>query len=52
MRRHWWRALRHRLHEILEPGPVGDQTGRVVSRLIVLLIVINLVAITLHGAGV
>lgn len=48
MRRHWWRALRHRLYEILEHGPVGDQTGRVVSRLIVLLIVINLVAITLH----
>lgn len=48
MRRHWRRALRHRLYEILEHGPVGDQTGRVVSRLIVLLIVINLVAITLH----
>ena len=48
MRRHWWRALRHRLYEILEHGPVGDQTGRVVGRLIVLLIVINLVAITLH----
>ncbi len=48
MRRHWWRALRHRLYEILEHGPVGDQTGRVVSRLIVLLIVINLVAITLQ----
>ena len=48
MRRHWWRALRHRLYEILEHGRVGDQMGRVVSRLIVLLIVINLVAITLQ----
>jgi voltage-gated potassium channel len=48
MRRHWWRALRHRLYEILEHGPVGDRTGRVVGRLIVLLIVINLVAITLQ----
>ena len=41
MRRHWWRALRHRLYEILEHGPVGDRTGRVVGRLIVLLIVVN-----------
>jgi voltage-gated potassium channel len=48
MRRHWWRALRHRLYEILEHGPVGDRTGRVVGRLIVLRIVINLVAITLQ----
>ena len=48
MRRHWWRELRHRLYEILEHGPVGDRTGRVVGRLIVLLIVINLVAITLQ----
>lgn len=48
MRRHWWRALRHRLYEILEHGPVGDRTGRVVGRLIVLLIVTNLVAITLQ----
>jgi voltage-gated potassium channel len=48
MRRHWWRALRHRLYEILEHGPVGDRTGRVVGRLIVLLIVINVVAITLQ----
>jgi voltage-gated potassium channel len=48
MRRHWRRALRHRLYEILEHGGVGDQMGRVVSRLIVLLIVINLVAITLQ----
>src|SRR5262245_58545157 len=48
MRRHWWRALRHRLYEILEHGPVGDRTGRVVGRLIVFLIVINLVAITLQ----
>ena len=41
--------LRHRLYEILEHGPVGDQAGRWVGRLIVLLIVINLVAITLES---
>jgi voltage-gated potassium channel len=41
--------LRHRLYEILEHGPVGDQAGRWVGWLIVLLIVINLVAITLES---
>jgi voltage-gated potassium channel len=49
MRRHGWRALRHRLYEILEHGPVGDRTGRVVGRLIVLLIVVNLVAVALES---
>jgi voltage-gated potassium channel len=41
--------LRHRLYEILEHGPIGDRTGRLVGRLIVLLIVVNLVAITLES---
>jgi voltage-gated potassium channel len=51
MPRHGRRALelRHRLYEILEHGPVGDRAGRLVGRLIVLLIVINLVAITLES---
>jgi voltage-gated potassium channel len=41
--------LRHRLYEILEHGPIGDRAGRLVGRLIVLLIVINLIAITLES---
>jgi voltage-gated potassium channel len=41
--------LRHRLYEILEHGPVGDSTGRLVGRLIVILIIVNLVAITLES---
>jgi voltage-gated potassium channel len=51
MPRHGRRALelRRRLYEILEQGPVGDRAGRLVGRLIVLLIVINLVAITLES---
>jgi voltage-gated potassium channel len=42
-------ALRHRLYEILEHGPIGDRAGRIVGRLIVLLIVVNLVAVTLES---
>jgi len=42
-------VLRHRLYEILEHGPIGDRAGRVVGRLIVLLIVVNLVAVTLES---
>jgi len=50
--RHSWRtaaALRRRLYEILEHGTIGDRTGRLVGRLIVLLIIINLLAITLES---
>jgi voltage-gated potassium channel len=42
-------GLRHRLYEILEHGPIGDRAGRFVGRVIVVLIVINLVAITLES---
>src|SRR5215831_13542393 len=42
-------VLRHRLYEILEHGPIGDPAGRVVGRLLVLLIVVNLVAVTLES---
>jgi voltage-gated potassium channel len=41
--------LRRRLYEILEHGSVGDGIGRAVARLIVLLIVLNLVAVTLES---
>jgi voltage-gated potassium channel len=41
--------LRHRLYEILEHGSVAGRAGRVVVRLIVLLIVINLAAVTLES---
>jgi len=41
--------LRHRLYEILEHGSVAGRTGRLVVRVIVLLIVVNLVAVTLES---
>jgi voltage-gated potassium channel len=41
--------LRHRLYEILEQGSVGDRTGRLVSRLLISLIVINLIAVVLES---
>jgi len=41
--------LRRRLYEILEHGSIGDRTGLMVGRLIVLLIVINLVSMTLDS---
>ena len=43
------KELRIRLHEILDHGVVGDRTGRLVGQLIVLLIVVNLVAVTLES---
>ena len=42
-------AVRRRLYEILEQGPVGDRAISVVDRLIVALIGINLVAVTLQS---
>jgi voltage-gated potassium channel len=51
-RRHIWRTrvdLRRRLYEILEHGAIGDRTGLIVGRLIVVLIVTNLVAMTLDS---
>jgi voltage-gated potassium channel len=41
--------LRHRLYEILEQGSVGDRAGRLVSRLLIVLIVINLIAVVLES---
>jgi voltage-gated potassium channel len=41
--------LRHRLYQILEQGPVGESLGSLVSRLIILLIVVNLIAVALES---
>src|SRR5262249_29827067 len=52
MRRHIWRSggdLRRRLYEILEHGTIGERTGLLVGRLIVVLIVTNLVTMTLDS---
>jgi voltage-gated potassium channel len=52
MTRHVWCSginLRRRLYEILEHGPIGDRTGLIVGRFIVILIVTNLVAMTLDS---
>jgi len=52
MMRHIWRTrvdLRRRLYEILEHGAIGDRAGLIVGRLIVVLIVTNLLAMTLDS---
>jgi voltage-gated potassium channel len=52
MPRRIWRTslnLRRRLYEILEQGTIGDRTGLIVGRLIVVLIITNLVAMTLDS---
>jgi hypothetical protein len=38
--------LRHRLHEILEQGAVGSHVGVFVGRGLILLVVVNLIAVT------
>jgi voltage-gated potassium channel len=43
------RKIRHRLYQILEQGPVGDRASRLVGRLLVALIIINLAAMTLES---
>jgi voltage-gated potassium channel len=47
--RHTVAKVRHRLYEILEHGEIGDRTGRLVSRLIVVLIVVNLLVVALES---
>jgi voltage-gated potassium channel len=42
-------SVRRRLYEILDHGAVADRMGAMVGRLIVLLIIINLVAVTLES---
>jgi voltage-gated potassium channel len=41
--------LRGRLYEILHHGTVGDRTSRTVGQFIVLLIIVNLIAVTLQS---
>jgi voltage-gated potassium channel len=43
------RKIRYRLYQVLEQGPVGDRASRLFGRLLVLLIVINLAAMTLES---
>src|SRR5260370_9188903 len=40
---------RHRAYEILEHGPVGDRAMRATSRLIILLILVNILAVVLES---
>src|SRR5215470_17916661 len=42
-------AWRRRVYEILEHGPVGDRSMRWVSRLLILLVLINVVAVVLES---
>ena len=42
-------ALRRRLYEILHHGTIGDHSSRIVGRSIVVLIIVNLVAVTLQS---
>jgi voltage-gated potassium channel len=41
--------LRHRIYEILHHGTIGDQTSRVTGQAIVVLIIVNLIAVTLQS---
>jgi voltage-gated potassium channel len=43
------RKIRRHLYQILEQGPIGDRASRLVGRLLVALIVINLAAMTLES---
>src|SRR5215470_7535775 len=41
--------LRRRVYQVLEQGPVGDRTSKAVDRFLVVLILINLIAVTLES---
>jgi voltage-gated potassium channel len=49
MSRERWKELRRRTHAVLEQGAVGDRTSRLVDRLLVSLIVVNLIAVALES---
>ena len=49
MARHKIKELRHRVYLVLEQGPVGDGLGRLVDRLLVALILLNLIAVALES---
>ena len=40
---------RHRAYEILEQGPVGDRSMRITSRLLILLVLVNVAAVVLES---
>ncbi|HZP78276.1 MAG TPA: cyclic nucleotide-gated ion channel [Pseudolabrys sp.] len=42
-------SLRHRVHQALEQGAVGDRVGRFIDRALVLLIILNLTAMALES---
>jgi voltage-gated potassium channel len=42
-------TLRHYFYELLEHGSIGNRTGLIVNRLLMLLIVVNLAAVTLES---
>jgi voltage-gated potassium channel len=42
-------ALRRRVYDVLEHGPIGERRIRFISRLLIVLIVINLAAVTLES---
>jgi voltage-gated potassium channel len=43
------RQLRRRVYDLIEHGPVGERSQRIVSRLLIALIVVNLAAVTLES---
>ena len=49
MARNRLKGLRRRVYQILEQGPVGDRTSKVVDRFLVVVILINLIAVALES---
>ena len=49
MSRDTMKELRRRVYVVLEQGPVGDGAGRLVDRLLIGLIIVNLVAVALES---
>jgi voltage-gated potassium channel len=49
MARNRLKDVRRRVHRILEQGPVGDRVSKRVDRFLVILILINLIAVTLES---
>lgn len=49
MARNRLKDVRRRVHQILEQGPVGDHVSKRVDRFLVILILINLIAVTLES---
>jgi voltage-gated potassium channel len=42
------RTIRRRVYQVLEQGPVGDRTSKTVDRFLVVLILVNLIAVSLE----